>query len=721
MTQEAKPTTMSIENNSMAFRVISKNIYKNGIRAIIRELSTNCVDAHIVKGNTDVSFEVKLPVSHRPSLSIRDFGHGMSEQEIDDIYKIYFKSTKTDKENGAYGLGGKSPFAYRDDYYITSYQNGIMKKYKLFWNYELDVPIPDCQKVEEVPTTEPDGLEVTVPNISPSDFYKFEEEAISVFKHFADVRPVLYGSSGLIAPEKYTLSEPLFSGENYKIYADTKEYYNTVTCYAIVGSIGYSIQIPELGDSLSSEERNLLSKCRFDFYFDKSAIKTGPGREEIVYDKATIANIVARIKEMHVDVYFRLQRELNAIDGLYDTRMFYAKYKKLDAFFPSEGMFYRGEIINTSDIVLTTQLNRFSYSNTYKRGHDTLKRTADNTYRVQLNSVNIVCKAGEMNKLSIRNRVLESFDKLRGEQNTIYTIEKGTPEHEYLVNAGVPLIDIDSLPELEKKARSERPLGHFKYSDLYGVQYRTLKKMPTGEIDTDECYYIRVAGHEFADDNGKIISKDLLNELASGHYKDDQNVSHPFDAQLKIFFLSATDIKKISKSKKMVSAVSLMIEHRRKLLEKSEFNVQALLDSKSVQLAFNDNILSKASSKIIIGLANSSTLLGQIVALTTEHAASYKKQMDTLSKFTEFLKYEDSPVFDDVAACVKSPYHKAMSEFVQTQYPMLKYAFNNSYSWYSRYDETSLEDIVAYATLVESTNTEFTRPSDFVDKYMSEQ
>ena len=68
-------TAFGIENNAKAFILLSDKLYTNKPYAIVRELSTNCLDAHKLNGQTR-PFEVKVPTRLDPRFVIRDFGPG---------------------------------------------------------------------------------------------------------------------------------------------------------------------------------------------------------------------------------------------------------------------------------------------------------------------------------------------------------------------------------------------------------------------------------------------------------------------------------------------------------------------------------------------------------------------------------------------------------------------------------------------------------------------
>ena len=125
-----------IRNSAKAFSILSSGLYANKIRAIIRELSCNAVDAHKAAGTTDVPFEVHLPTALEPFFYIRDFGIGLNHDQVTNIYTTYFESTKTASNDfiGALGLGSKSPFSYTENFTVTAIKDGRKGLYTAFIN-----------------------------------------------------------------------------------------------------------------------------------------------------------------------------------------------------------------------------------------------------------------------------------------------------------------------------------------------------------------------------------------------------------------------------------------------------------------------------------------------------------------------------------------------------------------------------------------------------------
>src|SRR6188474_648086 len=129
-------TTFGIANNAKAFDILSSKIYTDVPLAIVRELSTNAYDSHVMANRKDVPFQVHLPNYEDSYFSIRDFGTGLSHEDMMGLYTSYFTSNRSDSNDtiGCLGLGSKSPFAYTSQFSVISFFNGTKSVYAVFKN-----------------------------------------------------------------------------------------------------------------------------------------------------------------------------------------------------------------------------------------------------------------------------------------------------------------------------------------------------------------------------------------------------------------------------------------------------------------------------------------------------------------------------------------------------------------------------------------------------------
>lgn len=160
----SKRTGFKIQAGRKAFQVLSEKLYKDKAEAVLRELSCNAVDIHCELGKGHIPFNVTLPTSIYPWFVIRDFGTGLTQEQVDEIFTVYFASTKdgSDDSIGGFGLGCKSPFAYSESgggFTVKSYQKGMCTVYNMY----MDNGEPFATPMSTTPTTEEDGLEILVP------------------------------------------------------------------------------------------------------------------------------------------------------------------------------------------------------------------------------------------------------------------------------------------------------------------------------------------------------------------------------------------------------------------------------------------------------------------------------------------------------------------------------------------------------------------------------
>ncbi len=76
--------------------MFADKVYTHKERAVIRELACNAHDSHVIAGTQDIPFDVHLPTSLEPWFSLRDYGTGLEDHDIENIYGAIGVSTKRD-------------------------------------------------------------------------------------------------------------------------------------------------------------------------------------------------------------------------------------------------------------------------------------------------------------------------------------------------------------------------------------------------------------------------------------------------------------------------------------------------------------------------------------------------------------------------------------------------------------------------------------------------
>lgn len=246
-TIESEAHDMGFEFSAKAFQVLSANLYKNKVRAVIRELSTNAWDSHVEAGTEDIPFDVQLPTRYDDTFRIRDYGTGMDEQKMFKEFNRMFWSDKTDTNNatGMLGLGSKTPFAYTDQVTWTSYCGGMKKVYNSLVGATGK---PAMRKVYEEPTNEPNGLEIMF-NVNSADIHLFEKEARIVYPWFRRGTYPNFINTNLKFEDLHKTMDNV--ADNAYIMVDRQSFPDTeYDAYVIQGNVAYPLEEKFMSDEI---------------------------------------------------------------------------------------------------------------------------------------------------------------------------------------------------------------------------------------------------------------------------------------------------------------------------------------------------------------------------------------------------------------------------------------------------------------------------------------
>jgi hypothetical protein len=338
-----------IRNSAKAFSILSSGLYANKIRAIIRELSCNAVDSHAAAGKQDTPFDVHLPNSLEPHFAIRDYGTGLSHQQVTQIYTTYFESTKTASNEfiGALGLGSKSPFSYTDNFTVTAIQNGVKGIYSAFINGE---GVPSIALMMQEPTDEPAGVEVKFSVNDRYDFDKFRQEARIVYTHFA-LKPVVSGNGdfGFVSAEY----------ESRDIVPGVHSIKGGRNSVAIMGNIAYPIEVPAADQSLG-DLRQLLA-CGLEMHFGIGELDFQASREGLSYIPSTIEAIKRKLEAVNAALSVVIAKEADAIENLWDRAVFLYKKKEHRLWTAAVAKYAQDTALSTYDDKQYARLKKFCF------------------------------------------------------------------------------------------------------------------------------------------------------------------------------------------------------------------------------------------------------------------------------------------------------------------------------------------------------------------------
>lgn len=119
---------LSKDAEQQVFQMFTDDIYSDPIGTVVREITSNAVDAQIEKGNVEDPVIVEIKGDY---ISIVDQGVGLSPDRFENMYSSYFASSKntSNDEIGGFGIGAKSPLAYTDQFWVSTKNGGILYNY----------------------------------------------------------------------------------------------------------------------------------------------------------------------------------------------------------------------------------------------------------------------------------------------------------------------------------------------------------------------------------------------------------------------------------------------------------------------------------------------------------------------------------------------------------------------------------------------------------------
>ena len=264
----------TIAQNAHAFRILSDGLYSDKITAILRELSTNAVDSHKMAGSTE-PFEIKLPSYIDPTFYVRDFGVGLSHENVMHLFSTYFQSDKSHNNDltGGFGLGSKSPFSYTDSFSVASCYNDTKTTYNA---YIAENGCPEIVAMCSEKTSNRNGVEISFP-VKREDFNEFARKLASVVSYL-DIKPKVIGNDFYPVEINYT-----HKGDTWGLRCSDGCYHNS---YAriIMGGVAYPVD----PDHFDRDKYGSLIMSPLDLFLNIGEVAINPSREALNYRKPDI-------------------------------------------------------------------------------------------------------------------------------------------------------------------------------------------------------------------------------------------------------------------------------------------------------------------------------------------------------------------------------------------------------------------------------------------------
>lgn len=293
---EVVESTISTANNYYIRTLVTKNMYSNKESSLVREIVSNAVDANRESGS-DKPIILKRQYDEEDKeyyLTVRDHGFGMSPDFFKSVYMDWFNSTKRDSDDyiGCFGMGSKSPLAYRNEFYLTTWHKGICYEYMILNDVKGSAPLLNSYESDE-----PSGTEIKV-NIIKGDEYKFQQAINSQLCYFDSIYV-----EGFDFDNEYTIYEA-----DTFLVKDKSQYSSDL--HIVLGIVPYPINFSELGiDTIY---------CSIGLKFAIGELQVTPSREQLQYNDVTRKLIKDRIELFKLEIKRRYAEQNKPIFDLMD-------------------------------------------------------------------------------------------------------------------------------------------------------------------------------------------------------------------------------------------------------------------------------------------------------------------------------------------------------------------------------------------------------------------
>jgi hypothetical protein len=317
--------------------ILRSQLYSNKISSPVREYASNGVDAHTEAGLKDLPIEINIPTIIDPFFRASDKGAGLTETEMDKVFRRFGKSTKRASNDsiGCLGIGAKSAFAYTDTFLVTSKTvrgtHSSIVKYSCYLD-ETKVGKIAILGREENPEKET-GITIEIP-VDPSDLVAFRDAIFSQTQFF-DPQPIYKEDDETI---ENPLEVPVLLCED--VFRVPKGNQSKV----IMGGVAYPISLENLAykakedvhgveSKLSKKRVELLEeilKLNLIFRVPIGAVEVQASREALSYTPFTIKAILARCyvawKKIEKAIAAEIAASPTVVDALFNTEHVHNKY-----------------------------------------------------------------------------------------------------------------------------------------------------------------------------------------------------------------------------------------------------------------------------------------------------------------------------------------------------------------------------------------------------------
>lgn len=347
---------MGIDTNSLVFlQSILTDLYSDPKLAVIREYSTNAWDSHVEAG-INKPIEITKPNRLAGFFKVKDYGIGLSVEDVENIYSKYAASTKrsTNNQTGMLGLGSKSALTYTNSFTMVIVKDG-MKAHLVITRDEDN--IGSINVVAHNATNDHNSVEIIIP-VSSRDTVEFNEKIDNFYSYWDNDKVLIDGEKpeGLVG-----------QWITPKILLRKSRSYYSVQHKLVMGGVNYNID-SNVFYSLAGSNKFIRNGQEVIFFADMGTVDFPPAREELHYTERTKNALKQLVSNFNIEFAKLINSDIEGQPDHFSALKAYHEWSKKVNQMPTSS--YRGEVIPESFDVNESYVIRPYYDNR----HDSINR-----------------------------------------------------------------------------------------------------------------------------------------------------------------------------------------------------------------------------------------------------------------------------------------------------------------------------------------------------------
>lgn len=251
------------------------DLYSDPILACVREYSTNAKDSHSFAGTTR-PVEVTLPTADNLNFTVQDWGVGMDEDDLAEVYSKFGASTGrgTNKVTGMLGFGSKAAMTYGSSFRVESSKDGVTRQVVVTKDAD---DIPKVKIMASIDTGKPNGVTITIP-VQKYDIGAWAERADNFYKFWRT--PVLVNGK---APKKfYEIDDDYVQVEDdIWVHLSERSYVDQTVSYFVQGGVPYPLEMKDYSN------HSVRASDVFVCYVETGLLDFTPSREALMHTDRT--------------------------------------------------------------------------------------------------------------------------------------------------------------------------------------------------------------------------------------------------------------------------------------------------------------------------------------------------------------------------------------------------------------------------------------------------